>query len=514
MDDLTPRLRAVCDLHVAEVREGDGRHEYDGRVQDLSRAGVRAGLAQLDDATRADPPLADAHDEAQLTAFADAARVEFGDLELHRRNPAVHLGNLDLACYDRDYAATARRDQARREHLAAWPQAIEAALDALDQVPAPVADALAAAIRGLAAGVPADAGEGVRTAALDAHTRLVTRMEQAAASGDPDAALGSAALSALMGTADALPVDLGRLPHERADAERDRLTERLADSCARIDPQAGPALEVARELVRRDHADTDGVIEAARLWTTRAMDFTREHDLVPYPDGECLVGLAPESRRWAMAMMSPAAPGEPEGPSWYHITPPEPSWPAAEREEWLEVFSDTTLPGITVHEVAPGHSRTSGRSAGREGPVRRTLHSDAFVEGWAHYAEELCPGGGLLRRRPAVRGRRLARGADPRHPAGLRHRRAHGRDDGGAGRAAVRVGHPHHRVGGAVGGPAGHVRPDLRPVHLGQAGDHGPARAGPQGIRAPASLSSRFHSAMFALGSPPLGLLGTAIERG
>ena len=162
MDDLTPRLRAVCDLHVAEVREGSGRHEYDGRVQDLSRAGVRAGLAELDDATRADPPLADAHDEAQLTAFADAARVELGDLELHRRNPAVHLGNLDLACYDRDYAPAARRDQARREHLAAWPQAIEAALDALDQVPAPVADALAAAMRGLAAGIPADAGEGVK----------------------------------------------------------------------------------------------------------------------------------------------------------------------------------------------------------------------------------------------------------------------------------------------------------------------------------------------------------------
>ena len=295
MDDLTPRLRAVCDLHVAEVREGSGRHEYDGQVQDLSRAGVRAGLAALDDAVRADPPLADAHDEAQLTAFADAARVAFGDLELHRRNPAVHLGNLDLACYDRDYAPAAQRDQARREHLAAWPQAIEAALDALDQVAAPVADSLGAAIRGLAAGIPADADAGVRTAALDAHTRLVTRMEQAADSGDPDAALGGAALSALMGTADALPVDLGRLS-ERADAERDRLTERLADSCARIDP-GRPALEVARELVR-DHPDTDGVIEAARLWTTRAMDFTREHDLVPYPDGECLVGPAPESRRW------------------------------------------------------------------------------------------------------------------------------------------------------------------------------------------------------------------------
>ena len=56
---------------------------------------------------------------------------------------------------------------------------------------------------------------------------------------------------------------------------------------------------------------------------------------MPYQDGECLVGLAPESRRWAMAMMSPAGPGEPEGPSWYHITPPDPSWPEQDAQDWL-----------------------------------------------------------------------------------------------------------------------------------------------------------------------------------
>jgi hypothetical protein len=210
-DDLTPRLRAICDLNLAGVREFSGRHEYDGKVQDLSIAGVRAGLAGLDAAIGQEAPLADPHDEAQLTAFALGSRVVYGDLELHRSNPAVHLGNLDLACYDRDYAPAAKRDQARREHLAAWPQAIEAALDALDQVTAPVAQSLGGAIRGLAAGIPADAGDQARAAALDAHARLVARIDEAAASGSPDAALGPQALTALMSTSEAMPVDLGRL---------------------------------------------------------------------------------------------------------------------------------------------------------------------------------------------------------------------------------------------------------------------------------------------------------------
>ena len=81
----------------------------------------------------------------------------FGELELYRRNPLMHLGGLDLACYDRDYAPQAERDRARLAHLAAWPQAVDAALAALDQVSAPVAAALAGGIRGLAAGIPAGA---------------------------------------------------------------------------------------------------------------------------------------------------------------------------------------------------------------------------------------------------------------------------------------------------------------------------------------------------------------------
>jgi hypothetical protein len=404
--DPSPRLRAVCDLDVAAMRENSGRHEYDGKPQDLSPQGVRAGLARLAAARAGGDRLTDPHDEAQLAAAEDVRQVTFGELELHRRNPVFHLVELDLACYDRDYAPAAERDAARAEHLAAWPRVAGAAIESLDQVSAPVAEALLGAVRGLAAGPTVEPGgtasgdragdhgraavgvdEAVREAALAAHARLVAHVERATAEGDPDPSLGGPALAALMSSAEAMPVDLGRLA-EQADAERERLHALLADGCARVAP-GRPALEVARELVR-EHPDAAGVIDAARVWAQRVIEFTRERDLVPYHDGTCLVGLAPESRRWAMAMMTPAAPGEPEGPSWFHITPPEESWPQREKEEWLEVFSNTTLPGIAVHEVAPGHF-SHGRALRRvTSDVRRTVQSTAFVEGWAHYAEELC----------------------------------------------------------------------------------------------------------------------------
>ena len=512
---LSRRVRAVCDLDVADVRESAGRHEYDGKPQDLSPAGVRAGLAALAAARAGGERLADAHDEAHLGAAEEHKRVTYADLELHRRNPLMHLSELDLACYDRDYAPQAERDAARAEHLAAWPRVADAAVESLDQVSTPVAQAMLGGIRGLAAGLtagsgPAGAGEPVVAAALAAHGRLLAHLEQAAAHGDPDPALGGPGLAALMGSAEALPVDLGRLA-EQADAERDRLHALLAEGCARID-SARPALEVARDLVRQ-HPDGAGVIDAARGWTEQVIAFTRERDLVPYHDGECLVGLAPESRRWAMAMMSWAAPGEPEGPSWYHITPPDESWREQDQEEWLEVFSDTTLPGITAHEVAPGHF-SHGRAL-RHAPseVRRTLFSSAFIEGWAHYGEELCVEEGF--------------GAgDPRIPVGIwlealvrvtRLACAIGVHTAGmtVTEAARRFQADTHLAGEAALSEARRATfdPTYGRYTWGKL-EIGKLRERAQKEWGAGFTIQRFHRALLELGSPPLGLIGTAVERG
>ncbi|HEY7142986.1 MAG TPA: DUF885 family protein [Streptosporangiaceae bacterium] len=514
MDDLPPRLRALCDLDVAEARELGGRHEYDGVTQDLSPAGVRAGLARMEAAAAAGDRLADPHDEAHLAAFEQRVRVTHGQLEMHRRNPLMHLSELDLACYDREYAPAADRDRARARHLAAWPRLADAAIESLDQLSAPVAKALSGVVRGLAAAVPAairgGASEQDAQAALAAHARLVAHVERAAADGDPDAALGPAALAALMSGGEAMPADLGRLS-EQADAERDRLAGLLAESCAQVAPGRPPA-ELVAEL-QRDHPDADGVIEAARIGTQQAIDFTREHDLVPYHDGECLVGLAPESRRWGMAMMFWAAPGEPEGPSWYHITPPDKSWPQQEQQEWLEVFSATNLPGINVHEVAPGHF-SHGRALRRAAtPVRRTLMSSTFSEGWAHYAEEMCVDEGFLAGDPRfaigvwlaalLRVTRLAC-AIGIHTAGM----------------TVEEGARRFEADTALLGPAalaearratfdpGYGRYTWGKLEILRIREQARARWG-TGFSLP-----RFHAALLSLGSPPLGLLQTAIDRG
>ena len=209
-------------MNVPVIRELAGVHEYDGVIMDLSPSGRQAALARLGPCSPGER-LADRHDESHLGAAEQAARAE-AEAETLRWNPLPHIENLDLSCYDREYAPEPRRRRAREAHLAQWPEAVDASLESLQAVPAPVAEALVGAVRGLADGI--NGTTDAEVAALEAHGRLLRRIQDAAASGNPDASLGATALARLLGQPESMPVDLGRL-EERADQERDRLRARL-----------------------------------------------------------------------------------------------------------------------------------------------------------------------------------------------------------------------------------------------------------------------------------------------
>lgn len=382
---------------VPHSRENAGLHDYDGQVQDLSPEGVKAGLARL-----GGPPLTDPHDEAHLAAFERWLRASFEEVEIHRINPRILLENLDISVYARHYAPVEERGEARRRHLAAWPEAIDAGIASLDAVAAPTAAAVLTSARGLVA--PLDPDDPVEAAALAAHRRLMAHLEQAAIDGDPDPAWGAPALEQRLCYPELLGVSVQDLL-EQADRERERLTDLLIEACGHVRPGV-PVPDVMRALTS-DHPDADGVLDAARDLTDEVLDFTAERGLLGIElDGEVHIAPSPPSRRWATAMLSWSAPFEDDGPSWYLITPPAPMWSPDRQDGWLAAFSHTSLPATTAHEVAPGHFAHARLLRRAPGDVRKALQSPAFVEGWAHYAEELLIEEGF-------------RAEDPRYRAGV-----------------------------------------------------------------------------------------------
>jgi hypothetical protein len=377
------RLKAVWDVKIPVIRELAGVHEYDGVVMDLSPSGRKAALERLGPSSP-DEYLADRHEERHLSSAEQAARAEAAAGVLHW-NPLPHIENLDVSCYDREYAPPALRLRAREVHLGQWPDAVDASLESLQAVPAPVADALLPVVRGLGQGIRGTTG--VEVAALEAHGRLLWRIRDAAASGNPEASLGPAVLARLLGQPESVPVDLGRL-EQRADRERDRLRVRLKEACERLSPGTTPARLIPELL--RDHPGDEGIYSAARKTIDEATAFVIDNNLLPPLGGACEVGPAPPSRRWAAAMMYWSGPFEDDAPARYYVSPPDDSWDTEAKHEWLAVFSATMGPAVTVHEVTPGHF-AHGRMLRRfaRGDVKRSLFSEAFVEGWAHYAQEL-----------------------------------------------------------------------------------------------------------------------------
>jgi uncharacterized protein (DUF885 family) len=211
-------------------------------------------------------------------------------------------------------------------------------------------------------------------------------------------------------------------------------------------------------------------------------------------------------------MMSWAAPYEPDAASRYYISPPDPAWPAAEQDDWLKVFSRTTLTAITVHEVAPGHFAHGRRLRRLGSDVRRTLHSLSFVEGWAHYGEEVCLEEGF-------------RADDPRFAAGValealqRVTRLAVSIGTHAGTMTVQDGAARFEADAFCYGPAARAeaaRATFDPTY----GRYTWGKLEILRLREAARARwgsgfslSRFHDALLGLGSPPLGLMPVALDR-
>jgi hypothetical protein len=193
-------------------------------------------------------------------------------------------------------------------------------------------------------------------------------------------------LIALLGCEDGLPVDLGELT-AMADSEYERMQEIRADAAARLSP--GQSIEEISAELRRDHGNFPAIVADARREVAAGVRFTQERNLLPIVDDECVIEPSPPSRSWGPARVSWRGPWETCGHSLFHITPPPADWSEQDRSTWLDRFNRAAMAVVAPHEVSPGHCNHALMMARCEQPVRRTLWSELFFEGWAHYVEEM-----------------------------------------------------------------------------------------------------------------------------
>jgi len=404
---LTSRPNVAVDL---------GLHTYDGKLPDYTADGLATTVSQTAAAIEAleafDPAsLSDLQrvERAALLTTLEEVRFRIEVLQEPTKNPMFYVGILDLTPYvSRDYAPL----ETRAEAVIAFAEAVPAHLTAAkanlqSALPRPFIDTALIQARGTASfartDVPAamkdlpdgpladrlgKALEGMAVA-LDGYAGY---LEEAKGRATNDFALGPAVFSRMLQTTQGIDVDLDRLESViRADLEAN--LEAMKQAAAQIAPKKSMLAVIGK--VQKDKPRLGRVLAEATDQSTRMKSFLQEKDLVSIPsDKEAQVVETPPFMRWNAAFLSGAGVFETKPlPSFYYISPPDPSWPKAKQRDYVPGRTDLLF--ITIHEVWPGHFLHTLHLERNESRVLKALWNYVTGEGWAHYTEEMMWNAGI-----------------------------------------------------------------------------------------------------------------------
>jgi uncharacterized protein (DUF885 family) len=173
--------------------------------------------------------------------------------------------------------------------------------------------------------------------------------------------------------------------------ELSREQEIFAETARKIDSTQSP-IAVFRKI-QKEHPTAEQLIPDTRRNLEAIREFLVSRRLITLPsEVRVQVEETPQFMRATSfaSMDSPGAFEEKATEAYYYVTPTEKEWPAAQKEEWLTAFNYYTTDIVSIHEAYPGHYiqfvalKASGASK-----LEKIFTSYAFVEGWAHYTEQM-----------------------------------------------------------------------------------------------------------------------------
>ncbi len=190
-----------------------------------------------------------------------------------------------------------------------------------------------------------------------------------------------------------------RTPADVLAAAEARVKELHADMrklALALDPKGGGDIRAALSKIAAEHPKPEALFETARHDVDEARRFVIEKQLLTLEkrDNLRVIETPPFMRsQLGVAAFDGAPPLEPEAGAFYYVTPFPADWPAAKVDAKLREYNKYMLMLITIHEAMPGHyvqfERASSVTPVPRRVLRWLLSSNAYVEGWAVYAQDL-----------------------------------------------------------------------------------------------------------------------------
>ncbi len=393
-----------------------GLHEHDGKAIDLSAPAVKAHRADLMELrSRAQRVIQNAatSTEAKLQMRALAAAIDselwkIDSFKAYSRNPMAYAGAIDASIYaKRDFAPKAERLKSAIGVLKGSAGVVAAAKQNLDAVlPKVYVETAIKIAEGQAEFAEGDLVKGF----ADVPDSALQKQLQQAAADAASAMRGYAAWlkSEKLSTAKA-EFAIGRESFAAMLRDQELITqtpeEILAIGLKELQRKKAAFEAAAREIdatksplavweaVQHDHPTPQTLISDTKAHLAEIRKFLVDRNIIRFPTNqEVIVDETPAFLR-ATSFASMDSPGVFETKAteaFYYVTPPETSWDAAKTEEWMTAFNYYTTDVVSIHEALPGHfvQALHLKASDVEG-APRYVGSYAFIEGWAHYTEQM-----------------------------------------------------------------------------------------------------------------------------
>jgi uncharacterized protein (DUF885 family) len=392
-----------------------GLHEYDGKVTDYSQASLTAELARL---KSFDQRLAQLntnqlsaqilYDYCILRSSIQREIFGFEQMQSYSQNPMTYAGALDVNIYiKRDFAPLEDRVRSITAILSQAPQLVAAAKANLaDSLPRPQVETAIEEADGTADFLSKDLvaalkdvkNEKLMTEFNAANQQAIKEMrsytaylkEQKLPKANDHYAIGRDKYVQMLRYGEMVTTSPEQLL-EIGLRELQRKQAVFAETARQIDPTRKP-IEVF-QAIQKDHPTEQSLIPDTERDLNMIRQFVVDRRIITIPSPvRATVTETPQfMRATSFASMDTPGPFETKATeAYYYVTPVEADWPPQQKEEWLTAFNYYTTDIVSIHEAYPGrYIQFLCLNASPATKLEKIFGSYAFIEGWAHYAEQM-----------------------------------------------------------------------------------------------------------------------------
>jgi uncharacterized protein (DUF885 family) len=392
-----------------------GLHQYDGKLEDLSRSSVDAEVAGLLKFQNLFRSLANdglsqesAGDLEVLNSAIQARLLELQSIQMWRKDPDLYISDPIYGIFllmTRNFAPPADRLRSVISLESGIPKVLEAARQNVTNPPRIYTEValqqLPDNIKFFQHDVPKAFRE-VKDSKLLAEFKTsnaasITALSQyldflrkdLLPASNGDFRLGGEYFRKKLLYDEMVDIPIDHLL-EIGFADLRRNQQQFKEVAAQIDPNRDPAAVL--EDLRKDHPPADQLLQSFRDTLGGLRQFIVENKIITIPSTvpPIVEETPPFARALTTASMdTPGAYETKAKEAMFNVTLPGSDWKPEKVEQWMQGFNRGTIVSTAIHEVYPGHYTQFLWVQAAPSKTRKLLYNNSNAEGWAHYTEQM-----------------------------------------------------------------------------------------------------------------------------